>query len=204
MQACPPLNCLAAARSAATFFTSAPSSTMTGDFPPSSSVTVARFFAAAAMTSFPTRVLPVKKMWLNGSSSNAVATSTPPSNKATSFSSNACLMIFAATRAVAGQRSVSLTMQQFPAAMAAARGPMVSPSGKFHGPRMRHTPRASWTIRALSFLFCEGITSTGFIHSSRLSMFFWMLPMTPRTSVTLISPSGLRVSCFTAATISSA
>ena len=35
-------------------------------------------------------------------------------------------------------------------------------------------------------------------------MFVWMLPMTPRTSVTLISPSGLRVSCITAATISSA
>ena len=27
-------------------------------------------------------------------------------------------------------------------------------------------------------------------------MFLWMLPMTPRTSVTLISPSGLRVSCL--------
>ena len=45
--------------------------------------------------------------------------------------------------AVAGHRSVSLTMQQLPAAMAAARGPMVNPSGKFQGPRMRHTPRAS-------------------------------------------------------------
>ncbi len=35
-------------------------------------------------------------------------------------------------------------------------------------------------------------------------MFLWMLPMTPRTSVTRISGSGLRVSCFTAARISSA
>ena len=62
----------------------------------------------------------------------------------------------------------------------------------------------SCTIRALSFLFWEGTTSTGFIHSSRLSMFLWMLPMTPRISVIRISGSGLRVSRFTAATISSA
>ena len=33
-----------------------------GDFPPSSSVTEASVFAAAAITAFPTRVLPVKKM----------------------------------------------------------------------------------------------------------------------------------------------
>ena len=194
MQAWPPLNCLAPARSAAILSISAPSSMITGDLPPSSSVTVARCLAAAAITILPTRVLPVKKMWLNGSSSSACATSTSPSNSATSFSSNTSRMILPATRAVAGHRSVSLTMQQLPAATAAATGPSVSPSGKFHGPRIRHTPRASGTIIALSFGFLEGVTSVGFIQSSRLSMLSWMLPTTFSTSVTRISPSGLRVS----------
>ena len=85
-------------------------------------------------------------------------------------------------------------MQQLPAATAAASGPSVRPSGKFHGPRIRHTPRASGTIIALSFGFFDGVTSVGFIHSSRLSMLSWMLPRTLSTSVTRISPSGLRVS----------
>ena len=204
MQACPPLNCFAEARSAATFLTSASPSTMTGDLPPSSSVTLARCRAAAAITSLPTRVLPVKKMWLKGSSSSAVATFTSPSNTATSFSSKASRTIFAATRAVAGHRSVSFTMQQLPAAMAAASGPITSPSGKFHGPRIRQTPRASWTIRALSSLLSEGCTSTGFIHSSRCAMLRSMLASTFSTSVMRTSVSGLRVSCLTAAMISSA
>ena len=56
-----------------------------------------------------------------------------------------------------------------------------------------------------SLLFTVGLlTSTGFIHSSRLSMFRWMLLVTFRISVILISCSGLRVSCPTAAMISSA
>ena len=53
------------------------------------------------------------------------------------------VMMLAATRAVAGHRSVSLTMQQLPAATAAATGPIVRPSGKFQGPRIKQTPRAS-------------------------------------------------------------
>ena len=169
MQACPPLNCLAEARSAATFFTSASASTMTGDLPPSSSVTLARCLAAAAITTLPTRVLPVKKMWLNGSSSRAVATFTSPSNSATSFSSKASPDDLAGD-ACGGRAQV----REFHHAAVAsgyrgrqgARAP--DPSGKFQGPRIRHTPRASWTILAVSFLLSEVCTSTGFIHSSRL------------------------------------
>jgi hypothetical protein len=48
-------------RSAASL-TSAVSSTIAGDLPPSSSVTDASVRAAAAITTCPTRVLPVKKM----------------------------------------------------------------------------------------------------------------------------------------------
>ena len=182
---------------------SAPSSMMTGDLPPSSSVTVARCFAAAAITTRPTRVLPVKKMWLKGRSSRASATETSPSKHATSRSSKASRMISPAMRAVAGHRSVSLTMQQLPAAMAAASGPSTRPSGKFHGPRIRQTPRASWMICARSSGLSEGVTSTGAIQASRLSMLRWMLPSTFSTSVTRISFTGLRVSSSTAAMIAS-
>ena len=66
---------------------SAEASTITGDFPPSSSVTEARCSAAFAITFFPMRVLPVKKKWSNGSSSRASATGTPPPTSATSRSS---------------------------------------------------------------------------------------------------------------------
>ena len=120
--------------------------------------------AAAAITSLPTRVLPVKKMWLKGSSSRRAATPTSPSNRATSSSEKAERMMRPATRAVAGHRSVSLTMQQLPAPMAAASGPSVRPRGKFHGPRIRHTPRASNRIWAVSFGFSEGVISVGAIH----------------------------------------
>ena len=110
------------------------------------------------MTSFPTRVLPVKKMWLNGSSSRAVATLDFAFEQAQLLVRRRTPLDDLVRRrcAVAGHRSVSLTMQQLPAAMAAASGPMTRPSGKFQGPRIRQTPRASWTILAVSFLFRDG------------------------------------------------
>ncbi len=117
---------------------------ITGDLPPSSSVTLARCLAAAAITILPTRVLPVKKMWLNGSSSSAVATLTSPSNSATSFSSNTSRMITPAIFAVAGQRSVSLTMQVLPAATAAATGPSVEAEREV--PRAEHRAHAARLI----------------------------------------------------------
>ncbi len=69
---------------------------------------------------------------------------------------------------------------------------------------MRHTPRASETIWALSFGLRDGVICVGAIHWSRLSMLRWILPATPSTSVTRISPAGFRVSSCTAATMSSA
>ena len=57
---------------------SASGPTMTGDLPPSSSVTEARVFAAAAITIRPTAGEPVKKIWSKGRASSASATALSP------------------------------------------------------------------------------------------------------------------------------
>jgi hypothetical protein len=59
-------------------------STSAGFWPPSSSSVGVRFSAAAWATTFPTFVLPVKKMKSKGSSKSAVFGSRPPSTAVTS------------------------------------------------------------------------------------------------------------------------
>ncbi len=102
---------------------------MAGDLPPSSSVTEARCFAAAAITSFPTRVLPVKKMWSKGRSSRASATGASPSIIATSFSGKASARSARRARLVSGTFSEGLMITTLPAATAPTSGPTVRNSG---------------------------------------------------------------------------
>ena len=102
--------------------TSAERSTIAGDLPPSSRVTVARCSAAACITLRPTAVEPVKKMWSNGSLSSASAAGMPPVTTPTSSSGNASATMRAMTADVAGTFSDGRTMHTLPAAIAAASG----------------------------------------------------------------------------------
>ena len=100
-----------------------------GDLPPSSSVTEARFFAAAAITIFPTRVLPVKKTWSNGSSRSASATAASPSIIATSFSGKASARSARRARLVSGTFSEGLMITTLPAATAPTSGQRTREAG---------------------------------------------------------------------------
>ena len=122
-------------------------STMTGDFPPSSSVTGVRCSAAAFMTTRPTAGLPVKKMWSHFFLSNASATAASPSMTATSRSSNSSPRMRFMHALVCGVSSEGLITTQLPAAIAETSGPSVRFTGKFHGEMMSTTPFASCTMR---------------------------------------------------------
>ena len=119
---------------------SAERDTMTGDLPPSSSVSGTRFFAAAAMTCRPIAVPPVKTRWSNGSSLNALPSSGPPVTTATSSSSKAAAISCFISSDVAGVYSDGLIIARFPAASTPASGAKVRFTGKFHGLMMPTTP----------------------------------------------------------------
>ena len=108
---------------------SALSSITVGDLPPSSSVTLVRCLAAAAITTLPMTGEPVKKMWSNGRLSSSVETSTSPSITATSSSGNTSRMMRDISAAACGVISDGLMMTVLPAAMAEARGPKLRFTG---------------------------------------------------------------------------
>ena len=129
MHVWPALMCLPHTMRRAATARSASAATIVGLFPPSSSVTGVRCFAAAAMTTLPTLVDPVKKMWSKRVSSSAVVSGTPPSTTATASSSRYCGMRRASVAAVAGASSDGLATTQLPAASAAAMGSTRSCTG---------------------------------------------------------------------------
>ncbi len=102
---------------------------MAGHLPPSSSVTGVRCFAAAAITTRPTRELPVKKILSNRSRNKASATSAPPvtteMNSSAKFSRTSVAMV----PAVRGANSEGLSSAQLPAAMALTSGVTSSCTG---------------------------------------------------------------------------
>jgi len=143
MQIWPLLVNFAQAMRRAAASTLAVSSMMVGDLPPSSRVTEARCFDAAAITILPIAGAPVKKMWLKGSASAAVEVSMPPSITATSLSSNTSSMMLLMIADACGVCSEGLSMTQFPAATALITGPKVRFTGKFHGAMTNTTPLGS-------------------------------------------------------------
>ena len=104
-------------RRAATL-TSADGHTTTGLFPPSSSVTGHRCFAAAAMTIRATVPLPVYITWSNRSASTAVVSATPPVATATSSGEKYLGICSASTADVAAATSLGLISTVLPAASA--------------------------------------------------------------------------------------
>ena len=96
---------------------------MVGDLPPSSSVTLVRCLAAAAMTTLPIAGEPVKKMWSKGRASNIVDTAVSPSKIATSSSVKISLTIFTITAVRCGVISDGFRIAVLPAAMAETSGP---------------------------------------------------------------------------------
>jgi len=144
MQICPELRNFPQVIFLAAAFRLAVSSTITGDFPPNSRVTVLRFSAAAFMTIFPTPGEPVKKIWSKGSLSSARDTSIFPSTIVISFSGKSCLTIFAITAEVRGVSSEGFKMAVFPAAIADTSGPKVRFTGKFQGEIIRQVPFGSY------------------------------------------------------------
>src|SRR5436309_15944989 len=85
---------------------------MVGFFPPSSSTTGVRFFAAAVMTILATVVPPVKKMWSHGCSSSAVVSGTAPSTTENALLSRYSGRYRAITSLVAGESSDGLMTAQ--------------------------------------------------------------------------------------------
>ena len=98
------------------------SSTTTGDFPPSSSVTPARCLDAAPITAFPIFGLPVKKIWLTGFLRSSIAGSWAPKTTATSFSGKTFSTSLLINLPEAGVNSEGLIIAVFPAATAAIKG----------------------------------------------------------------------------------
>ena len=88
-----------------------------------------RCLAAAAATTLPTAVEPVKKMWSHRWSSSAVVSSTPPSTTATASVSRYCGSSRANAAEEAGASSDGLATTQLPAASAAASGSISSCTG---------------------------------------------------------------------------
>ncbi len=74
------------------------------------------------MTTPPTRVLPVKKMWSHFCSSRAVVSGTAPSTMAMASSSTYCGTRRAMAAEQAGESSLGLPTTALPAAIAAAMG----------------------------------------------------------------------------------
>ncbi len=102
---------------------------MVGDFPPSSSVTLVRCLAAAAMTTLPTAGEPVKKIWSKGRASSALEVGKLPSNRATSSLVKISAMMRAIRADTAGIISDGLMITVLPAARADTSGPKHRLSG---------------------------------------------------------------------------
>src|SRR5215469_18477373 len=86
-------------------------STKAGFWPPSSSRTGARFSAAARATTFPTLVLPVKKMKSKGSFRSSVVSSRPPATAQTARGSKYFGTSSSSTADVADKAGLSLRTQ---------------------------------------------------------------------------------------------
>ena len=153
---------------------------MTGDLPPSSSVTGTRFFEADCITFAPTFVEPVNRRWSKGSSANCWLISGPPVTTATSSSAKYLGIVSANRAAVSGTNSEGFSNARLPAASALVRGATVKPNGRFHGEIMPTTPFGKWRtwlfpprkfIGLLVFLF------SGFIHAFKCFI-VWSMPST--------------------------
>ncbi len=105
------------------------SATITGDLPPSSSVTGTRLSAAARITSRPTAVDPVKIKWSNASAVKARPTETSPCTTSTSSGGNASPIMRASSAPVAGVSSDGLIIARLPAARMSISGPSVRKIG---------------------------------------------------------------------------
>ena len=97
---------------------------ITGDLPPSSSVTGVRLSAAARITCLPTAVLPVNSRWSKGKAEKAAATSASPITTATCTSSKASSSITRSASAVSGVNSLILIITRLPALRALIKGPI--------------------------------------------------------------------------------
>mgnify|MGYP007123470403 CR=1 FL=1 len=102
---------------------------MTGDLPPSSSVTGVRLAAALFITSRPTGVEPVNSRWSNGREVKRCATSTPPFTIVISAGSNASAIMRSNSPPMRGVYSDILTITRLPAASAGMLGPTASERG---------------------------------------------------------------------------
>ncbi len=129
MQVWPALMNLPQAMRRAAVSMSASSFTMQGLLPPSSRVTGVRCRAAASITTWATRPLPVYMMWSKRCSSSAVVSPTPPSTRVMASGSMYSGTYFARAAEVCGVTSEGLRTTQLPAAMAPARGESSSPTG---------------------------------------------------------------------------
>ena len=126
---CPQLRYLPKTMRLAAKGISAVLSTMHGLLPPSSSVTGISLSAARRITSFPTAVLPVKKILSNGMSSSAEFSALPPSTVVTYSGANTSAMSAAISLPVSGEYAEGLTITVFPAAIASTSGSIVSMNG---------------------------------------------------------------------------
>ena len=102
---------------------------ITGDLPPSSSVTGVRLRPAASATSRPTRVEPVKIRWSNGSEAKAFAISSSMPVTVISVASNFAAMTSRSSAENRGASSLGLIITRLPAASAPTAGASVSCSG---------------------------------------------------------------------------
>ena len=101
-----------------------------GDFPPSSSVTLAWHWAAFSAICAPIFGLPVKKTWSNGSSSSRSPITAPsPSIIAISFSGNDSLKSLAMKALTLGVLCDGFAIITFPAAIAEIIGFTSSKNG---------------------------------------------------------------------------
>eukprot|EP01139_Manchomonas_bermudensis_P000343 Amastigsp_a339_181.p3 type:complete len:130 gc:universal Amastigsp_a339_181:723-1112(+) len=105
------------------------SATITGDLPPSSSVTGVRCFAAAAMMMRPTAVEPVYEMWSNRSSRISVVSAAPQTTARMASESMYRGNSSASTAEVLTETSESLDSEQLPAAIEEISGRNTSALG---------------------------------------------------------------------------
>ena len=110
-------------------FTLAVSSTMQGLFPPSSSTTGVRCFAAASMMVRPTSGLPVKKIWSQRTSSSQSFMAPEPGKPHTNSGGNTFARISIRSSLVAFEVREGLSATQLPAAMASTIGTSASCTG---------------------------------------------------------------------------
>ena len=95
---------------------------MTGDLPPSSSVTGVRFALAARITWLPTAGEPVNRIWSKGREANEAPTPGPPSTTYATSGENISPMRRDRHLAVLGVNLDGLSITRFPAASAVTAG----------------------------------------------------------------------------------